>query len=61
MERCHCPLRRHNQVCLYMSLSLGNVLTASSFAHVSVNAPEAYVKPTVLEKGEYTVLLGYIY
>jgi hypothetical protein len=28
---------------------------ASSFAHVAANAPEAYVKPEVLEKGKDTV------
>lgn len=35
----------------------GMLLTLYSFAHVSVNAPEAYVKPKVLEKGGGSLIL----
>jgi hypothetical protein len=33
-------------------LTLLSFITCS-FAHVAVNAPEAYVKPTVLENGSF--------
>ncbi len=40
-----------SEVGLLFPWSTLRALTHRSFAHVAVNAPEAYVKPTVIEKG----------
>jgi DNA mismatch repair protein MSH2 len=43
--------RCDSEVSLLFPWSTLRVLSHRSFAHVAVNAPEAYVKPTVIEKG----------
>jgi DNA mismatch repair protein MSH2 len=44
------------EVGLHISWSTLRELKLRSFAHVAVNAPEAYVKPTVIEKGSYLIV-----
>ena len=55
VERRHRAHRRDCQVCRTLHGRWLPSDSSPSFAHVAVNAPEAYVKPTVLEKGSHRV------
>ena len=54
MEHRDRPLGRYRQVCCIQTDHHMQITDVTSFAHVAVNAPEAYVKPTVVEKGGCT-------